>query len=289
LNYEVECWNRRLLQTRYRGPQGREALRFLGEIRDRVLELAQLRPGDFVLDVGSGDGLLAFGALQRVGHAGLVIVDDIAADVLAECRKIAETAGAVHRMQFVQNDATDLRDLPDASIDAVLTRSVLLYVEDKGRAAAEFRRVLRSGGRISLFEPIGRVAADSFRFGIDPGPVADLAARVEQELVAHRLPETDSMLDFDERDLLRIFSAAGFSHLDLELHVKMRRERKNEHWFESMLDGTTHPNVPTLRQIVASALSDMEAEAYLSHYMQAAATDGVTSRQAFIYLSGGID
>jgi arsenite methyltransferase len=288
LNYEVECWSRRLLQTRFRGPQGKEALRFLGEIRDRVLDLAQLRPGDFVLDVGSGDGLLAFGALQRVGHSGLVIVDDIAPEVLRECRNIAETAGATHRMQFVQNDATNLRDVPDASIDAVLTRSVLLYIEDKERVAAEFRRVLRAGGRISLFEPISRVTIESFRLGIDPGPVTALADRVEAASLAHRLPETESMLDFDERDLLRIFSAAGFPYLDLELHVKSRRERKDEQWFEAMLDGSTHHTVPTLRQIIASVLNDLEAEAYLAHYRLAVVTDGVTTRQAFAYLSGGI-
>ncbi|MDB5058617.1 MAG: methyltransferase, CheR-type [Chloroflexi bacterium] len=126
--YEVECWSRWLLHTRFRGPHGKEALDFLAAIRDRVLDRAQLRPGDYVLDVGSGDGLLAFGALHRVGPSGLVVVDDISQDVLDECARVALTAGVVNRMKFVRNSASSLSDVPDGSIDAVLTRSVLMYV-----------------------------------------------------------------------------------------------------------------------------------------------------------------
>jgi arsenite methyltransferase len=289
LNYELECWSRWLLQTRLRGPQGKDTLDFLTAIRDRVLDRAQLRPGDYVLDVGSGDGLLAFGALHRVGPHGLVVVDDISHELLDECQNVAVTAGVANRMQFILNSASDLCDVPDASIDAVLIRSVLMYVEDKAAAAAECRRVLRPGGRLSVFEPIGRTATGCPRLGIDPGPIAGIVARVEEAFRSAQLPQAGSMMNFDERDLLRLFGEAGFARIDLELHVKTRRERKDPQWFDALLEGQAHRMVPSLRGMIDAALTTDEVASYVDFYRNAVATVGVTTQQAFVYVSGSVD
>ena len=85
----------------------------------------------------------------------------------------------------------------------VMTRSVLIYVADKARAFAEFRRILRPGGRLSIWEPInvhgfpepaGRLA------GYDVGPLAAHAARVRDVFDRRQPRATSPMLDFDERD-----------------------------------------------------------------------------------------
>ena len=68
-------WHRWLLDVRFGGdPQARQQdlAEFLYPVRDRVLDKARLRPGDTVLDVGTGDGLIAFGALERLGPEGVV-------------------------------------------------------------------------------------------------------------------------------------------------------------------------------------------------------------------------
>ncbi len=286
VNHELDCWSRWQLHTRFRGPHGQETLEYLCTIRDRVLDRARLRPGDYVLDVGSGDGLLAFGALHRVGPEGLVVVDDIAQDLLDACAGIAREAGVIDRLRFVRNSATDLQDVPDASVDAVLTRSVLLYVQDKAAAAAEFRRVLRPRGRISLYEPISSCATRDHRFGIDPGPVSDLAARVEQAFIEIQPLQTRAMLDFDERDLLRVFEDAGFTHLELDLQVSVKREHKDLAWFDAMLDTPVNPRIPSMRQAISAALSTSEAAAYLAHYRLAIATSAVSTRQAVAFLCG---
>jgi len=151
-------WAEWLLHRRDGGDpeQRRKALEFLRPIRDRVLRNAALGEGDTLLDVGAGDGLIAFGALDLVGEWGRVVFSDVSRDLLDHSRSLAEEAGVLGRCKFVEAPADDLSALGDASVDAVTTRSVLIYVEDKRRAFSEFHRVLRPGGRLSVFEPINR-------------------------------------------------------------------------------------------------------------------------------------
>ena len=104
------------------------------------------------------------------------------------------------------------------------TRSVLIYVSDKQKTLAEFHRVLKPGGGISLFEPINRFPVPvpdnlmSAYDGYEIGPVRDLWEKV----AVLRCPGAiQSMIDFDERDLVRFAEKAGFSSIDLhlELHI----------------------------------------------------------------------
>jgi arsenite methyltransferase len=123
-----------------------------------------------VLDVGCGDGLIAFGALDR--GAGTVVFSDISSDLLDECRRLVAELGVAERCRFVEAPAEALTPIEDESVDVVTTRSVLIYVADKSSALREFRRVLRPGGRISLYEPINRFGAEERRrrgryFGYD--------------------------------------------------------------------------------------------------------------------------
>jgi ubiquinone/menaquinone biosynthesis C-methylase UbiE len=153
----------------------------LADYRDGVLDRAVVADGDVLLDVGTGDGLIGFAALDRVGPRGQVIFSDISADLLDECRRRATAEDLLERCRFVRAGADDLGGIADGSVDVVTTRSVLIYVARKQEAFAEFFRVLRPGGRLSIFEPINRFTvaeASGELFGLDITPVADLAAKV---------------------------------------------------------------------------------------------------------------
>src|ERR1019366_2147630 len=198
-------WHRWLLDVRHGGDAAhREHLlsEFLCPWRDEILDRTRLRTGETLLDVGTGDGLIGFGALDRVGTTGQVIFSDISQDLLDHCRDAATAEGLLNRCTFVRAAADSLDGIPDTSVDAVTTRSVLIYVTDKAAAFREFYRVLKPGGRVSLFEPINRLHTDPHHFdAYDIRPVAALAAKVQAFYDAIQPPDTDPMLDFDDRDL----------------------------------------------------------------------------------------
>ena len=132
----LDRWHRWLLDGRYGGDAAyreRTLVELLYPVRDKVLDRARLQPGETLLDVGAGDGLVAFGALERLGPAGHVIFADISQDLLDHCRSAAAAEGRLERCRFLLTSADSLTDVADASVDVVTTRSVLIYVQDKRR------------------------------------------------------------------------------------------------------------------------------------------------------------
>ena len=255
-------WAEWLAERRFGGdPEIRaEVLSKLAQTRERILERAGLRDGETLLDVGCGEGLIAFGALER--GAASVIFSDISADLLDLCREAAAALGVLDRCRFVETPAEDLGSIDDESVDVVTTRSVLIYIQDKVAAFGGFARVLRPGGRISLFEPINRVGSrerghDTFA-GYLVGGLEEIAAKVRGVYEAIQPPDSDPMLDFDERDLLRLAEQAGFFPLSLELEAVV--EPLPPRGWESFVETAWNPNVPTVREAMEQVLSPEERE-----------------------------
>ena len=243
--------------------------------RDRVLENARLAEGETLLDVGAGDGLIAFGALDLLGERGRVIFADISQDLLDHSRSLATEMGVLDQCRFVLAPADDLSALEDASVNAVTTRSVLIYVANKRRAFEEFHRVLRPGGRLSIWEPINRFGrpsrpSDGHLFaGYDTAPVQDLARRVGAVFERVQPPETDPMLDFDERDLLTFAQDAGFEemHLDFEAKIAPYGASGDDDvcGWESFARIPGNPKIPSVEEAMAEALTPEEAERFVAH------------------------
>lgn len=252
----------------------------LAAFRDGVLGRADLRPDDVLLDVGCGTGLIGFGALERLGPDGRVIFSDISADLLDECRR---TAGDDPRCRFVQASADELTGIGDASVDVVTTRSVLLYSDRKEAAFREFFRVLRPGGRLSLFEPINRFLVDHgpFRpFGLPAGtPIDTLLLKIS--LVYRDSGHSSAaatMIDFDERDLLSWAEAAGFDEIELDYQAQLRVPADPIADWEGLKRSAPNPLAPTYGEAIAGVLTPAE-QTQLDDYMRALAEAGTPTRR----------
>ena len=284
-------WSRWLLHDRFGGDEValQRTLEFLEPIRDRVLAAARINPGDAVLDVGCGDGLLGFGALSLVGDTGGVVFADVSEELLDQCRAIAAELGMAEYSQFVNTDAETLDGIEDGSVDVVMTRSVLIYVEDKASAFAAFHRVLRPSGRISLFEPINQRYTELNRdtlFGYDATPIQHLAAKVWAIFEA-ATPADGPMMGFDETDLFRLAESSGFSDVavTLELSSTDRPPFAGVAW-DDLMKIRPNPHAPTFGEAIEQTLSPDEAgtlETYLRPLVNESTRGRFRSADAYVF------
>ena len=231
--------------------------RALQRIRDKVLADAALVPGDRVLDVGCGDGLVGLRAAELVGPDGHVTFTDFSALLLRHAADAAALAGLDKRCSFVHSALPDLAELPDACFDVVTIRSVLIYVADKAGALATVHRVLRPGGRLALFEPINSfgLPADPNRlwgFGVDGA--LDEAATVSR-VAAANAPEHATMLGFDERDLFALVQRAGLVDVRMDYHAEIAAGSPPAADVDSFLATAANPLAPTYGELLARALT----------------------------------
>lgn len=121
-------------------------------VSGELLRTAELRPGERVVDVACGTGVITRAAAEQVGATGTVTGVDLSPDMIA----VAEaTPAAGAPIAWHQADAASL-PLPDASYDVALCQMGLMFMEDRARALAELHRVLAAGGRIVVNTP-GRI------------------------------------------------------------------------------------------------------------------------------------
>ena len=118
--------------------------------RRAVVEALRLAPGERVLDIGSGPGMLACEMAEVVGEHGRVHGVDVSASMLAIARGRPAPGGSAP-MEYVEADALAV-PFADATFDAAVSTQVYEYVEDMPAALAEARRVLRPGGRLLVLD-----------------------------------------------------------------------------------------------------------------------------------------
>ncbi|MFG2750454.1 Demethylrebeccamycin-D-glucose O-methyltransferase [Streptomyces xanthophaeus] len=155
-----------------------------------------LRPGDRVLDAGCGTGRALTPLRAAVGPSGLVLGADLTPQMLTA----AQQAGRAAEGALLLADVARL-PLRDAALDAVFAAGLIAHLPDPGPNLRELARVVRPGGRLALFHPIGR-AALAARHGRELTPQDMRAEHNLGPLLAGSGWEMTSYADEDERFLV---------------------------------------------------------------------------------------
>ena len=158
--------------------------------------LAELKPGETVLDLGSGGGIDVLLSAKRVGPAGKAYGLDMTDDMLALARENQRKAG-IENVEFLKGEIENI-PLPENSVDVIISNCVINLSADKDKVLREALRVLRPGGRFA---------------------VSDVVVRDEVPLEVRR-----SMLlwagciagALEEMDYVKKLAAAGFEGIDIE-------------------------------------------------------------------------
>jgi ubiquinone/menaquinone biosynthesis C-methylase UbiE len=256
-------WAEWLERTRFAGMSDEErdaALRGLAATRDRVIEGAELRPGHDVLDLGAGTGLLTFAAHERIGDGWVFAVDPSIA-ALEELLRAAHEA-KVAGIMYLVGDA-EVIPLPDASVDACVTCSSLMYAEDVERAVQEIARVLAAGGRLSSYEPINRKGT-FLATTVDWSPLGeDLSGRVAEEWAGHA--STSAVLRLDDEELAAALRAAGLADVVVEVETTEEVWTVDDRSVDARLDAVGAAGQPSLRERWSRAFEADEVGALVAH------------------------
>jgi len=182
------------------------ARHILGPWAPLLVDAARLVPGERVLDVACGTGVVARAAAGRVGPAGHVVGIDLNAGMIRVARSLPPPEGAP--TEWLERSALDL-GLAPASFDAVLCQQGLQFFPDKARAMREMHRVLRRGGRLALSVWTG-IGPYNSAVGAALARVLD-ADTADRFLASRRAPSEDEMR--------RLAREAGFAAVDLRISL----------------------------------------------------------------------
>ncbi len=152
---------------------------------DGVIRRAELKPGERVLDLGTGTGSVAIKAASSIVPNGIVTAVDISPEMLAIARQRSASTGLTN-VSFQLGRAEEI-PVPSAQFDVVLASLSLMYVIDRDLAARELARVLHPGGRLAgavwggpeeadivlLQQTAGSFAPKPPVTGVGPGALAD--------------------------------------------------------------------------------------------------------------------
>ncbi len=268
---DSDVWSNWLLHLRHgEDPEYDRTIRARVErYADRVVDAARLAAGMTLADIGAGEGLIGFRAIDRIGPSLRVLFTDVSAPMLRHAEALAIERGVRDQCAFHRCAAESLSEIDADSVDVVATRAVLAYVADKIAAIREFRRVLKPGGRISIAEPILRdeaLAVSALKQMVDARPASsrDPLLPLLHRWKAAQFPDTvekiqsSPITNYSERDLVSFFRACGFAEIHLELHIDVLPVVHTS--WETFIRTAPHPLAPSLGEILAERFTAEERQ-----------------------------
>lgn len=159
--------------------------------------LAELKPGETVLDLGSGGGIDVLLSAKRVGPTGFAYGLDMTDEMLALAEQNKAAAGA-ENVQFLKGQIEAI-PLPDQAVDVIISNCVINLAADKGQVLREAFRVLRPGGRFAVSDVVAQ---------------GELPADLRQNMEAWAGCVAGAL---EEQEYRRLLTEAGFAEIDVEV------------------------------------------------------------------------
>jgi arsenite methyltransferase len=176
--------------------------------------LAELRPGEVVLDLGSGGGIDVLLSARRVGPTGKAYGLDMTDEMLALARENQRKAG-VANVEFLKGEIEHI-PLPDNAVDVIISNCVINLSADKDAVLAEAFRVLKPGGRFAVSDVVvrGEVPAAIRRsvelwIGCVAGALEESDYRAKLQRVGFETVDVEPTRVYQAEDARRFFATSG--------------------------------------------------------------------------------
>ena len=238
-------------------------------LADNLIDVALLQPGEHVLDVGCGTGVVTRLAAERVGPDGSVTGLDLNPGMLAVARSVASP-----ELNITWREASaESMPLPDAGFDVVLCQLSLQFVPDRKAAVSEMHRVLRPGGRLVITVP---------------GPVGPLFEQLAVAMGKHIAPQAAGFVRAvfsidDATELENLLAQAGFRDVNAEAEVLDLPLPEPKEFLWQYVAGT--PLAATVANADEDARSALEREV-VEGWQQYRNGDGMNYRQRVLTATG---
>ena len=233
---------------------------FLQDYSRRLVEVAAIKPGDRVLDVACGTGVVTRLLAHKIGSAGQIVGFDLNAGMLARARASRETGAAI---EWRVGSATDM-PFADATFDCVICQHGLQFIPNKAAAVSEMHRVLADRGRtvISVWRSIEHCPWQ-----------AAIADAVERNVGSEQAAQIRSAFSFGDADQLQqVIVAAGFRGVEIRIERETIRHASMAEYVPGYISATP----------VAAAVAGLDKEA------QAKFTTDVRDALAAYRVGGGL-
>ena len=277
-------WSKWLEKSRFdymTEEQKQQTMQWLFSVRNAVLNNANIKPNDTIIDLGTGNGLLALGALEYINEKGKIIFSDKFEDCISTCKELVKDLNIKKQCEFLLADCCDI-NLPQNYVDKAVMRSVLVHILDKKQALSEIHRILKPNGIFSAFEPIISSNTRCWEL-VESSLISDYDEfkKAENDFMSRK---DDPLTNFDETTISNDLDEIGFSDGILDKQIVSSSYVVQKGMVENWLTIPPSPGAKTSKEKFLTYFEEKKVNNYISELQQALENKIITVNSNVLYI-----